>query len=86
MSADFFHSKFSDMYVKLSAMVRRFRNAQKLELAELEEIQEDLTVLYRLHSSDLSHARRTAQGQHVPFQGQINGDDEKKWRKKPANK
>ena len=86
MNVDFFHNKFSSIYAKLGVMVRRFKNAQQLEVAELEEIQEDLTVLYRLHQGDVSYARRTANGQHIPFQGQVNGSDKKNWQKKPVNK
>ena len=47
MNVDFFHNKFSSIYAKPASWSAASK-MQKLEVAELEEIQEDLTVLYRL--------------------------------------
>lgn len=86
MSVDFFHSKFSSIWERLRLVIRRYKNAQQIEVAELEEIQEDLTVLYTIHSHNLSFARREADHARgvkgVPFIGQINETDKEKWKKK----
>jgi hypothetical protein len=74
--------RFSEIFMKLTKMIRRHKSLGQIEVAELEEIQEDLTLLNRLHNTDVDIAKRHSSESNVPVIGQINELDRVKWKKK----